>query len=278
MLTWYLLVFLGPATAIENPPNFKSQAKGFCGYKGEDATVQMLLTPPSQIEIDIGERVSIACAATGVNQADPYVYWVKGLGPDFTEKGKNMGPVAIGKSVLYIDEADADDIDTYQCVVESCCGKGTIVTNVDISVGDATCKDVYGIGHTVYSAVWKFLTWQEAFDDCESKGMEMASPKSMEENNELLANVQKSFGRHPNANKFAHENYIWLAYHDARREGTFESEPDGEVATFDNFDKKQPDNWQDGQDGVGMHRGTGLWDDSFMTYKRPYACKCPEDV
>lgn len=30
------------------------------------------------------------------------------------EKGRNMGPVAVGKSVLYIDTVTQHDIDTYR--------------------------------------------------------------------------------------------------------------------------------------------------------------------
>ena len=94
------------------------------------------------------------CAAHGHGMADPYVYWIKGLGPGFgkisaqliflfisnltllvawvkrevylrisitenihcfsEEKGKHMGPVAVGKSTLFIEKVTEEDIDTYR--------------------------------------------------------------------------------------------------------------------------------------------------------------------
>ena len=56
------------------------------------------------------------------------------------EKGKNIGPVHIGKSVLFFDSVTEEDIDTYKCVVESCCGGDSEDINVDVKVPDATCE------------------------------------------------------------------------------------------------------------------------------------------
>lgn len=147
-----------------------------------------------------------------------------------------------------------------------------------------TSSDVYGIGHVVFGATWKFLTWPDAIADCAAKGLEMALPVSEEENAQLLHDLVASFENHPNARKFAHENYCWLGATDEEVEGVWRSAQEDEVLDYVNWDRKQPDNKgvQAGQPAVtqnvaGIHRGTGKWDDSYVYYKRPYACLCPKE-
>merc|ERR1711977_26325 len=254
-----------------------AQKPRYC-KKGE-GHIEVVLRPPKVIEVEIGATVSVACAAHGHGMADPTVHWVKGLGPGFTEEGKHMGVVATNKAVLYIEKATAEDVDTYKCIISDCCTGQKEEIDVDVVVPGRTCEDVYGIGNVVFGAEWKFTNWSTAVANCEAQGMQIAFPTTPEENAQLVADVTKSFDHHPNAKKFAHENWIWLGANDAGQEGSWVQQLTGEPVEWTNWGPKQPDNWEkfheDGQDCMGMHRGTGKWDDSYNFYKRPYVCKCP---
>jgi len=258
-----------------------------CARKG-GKSFEVLVQPPSQIEVKIGRTVSVVCAAHGHSMMDPIVYWVKGIGVRHKDEGRRLPVTAVGKSVLYIEAAAADDIASYKCVIEDLCTGDKEEFELDIDVPDDTCQDVYGVGHVVYGATWSFRNWTAAIQDCESKGMEIAMPTSEEENAELLRNLQASFNTHPNARKFAHENWVWIGAHDMTKEGEFTSVIDEQLLTDMYPGKlpwapKQPDNRQqpnsgfpEDQDVVGIHRDKGYWDDSFEHYNRPYACLCPK--
>ena len=110
--------------------------------------------------------------------------------------------------MLYIEEAEKEDIDSYRCVIEDVCSGYKEEVDFDVRVPDATCKDVYGVGPVVYGATWSFKNWTAAVQSCRSKGLEIALPTNAAENAELLKNLQKSFDTHPNAIKFAHENWV----------------------------------------------------------------------
>jgi len=274
---------------------FTGIVTGYCGPKAE-RNFEVLLRPEPRVEIELGDTISLVCAAHGHNMMDPLVYWVKGIGPDLNEEGKRMGPTAVGKSTFYIEKAEKEDIDNYKCVIEDCCSGNKEEITVEILVPEETCQDVYGVGHVVFGATWVFRNWTAAIADCESKGLELALPKNEEENAQLQRDLQASFETHPNAAKFAHENWCWIAASDEETEDTWLAVKDNEPLTYFNWDKKQPDNkdlplLQKGkkqnivgnsnlartQNVAGIHRGTGLWDDSFVHYKRPYACLCPTD-
>ena len=277
-----LLLCLIPLVAI---------VTGYCGSKA-DRRIEVLMKPDPIAEVKLGETISMVCAAHGHNTMDPLVYWVKGIGPDHEGKGKRLGPTSVGKSTFYIESAEKEDIDNYKCVIEDCCTGKKEEILVDIVVPEDTCADVYGVGHVVYGATWTYRNWTEAVADCESKGMELALPKSDEENAQLQHDLEASFETHPNAVKFAHENWLWLGATDQKEEGTWLASKDDTPLTYFNWDRKQPDNKpaplggkgysdspdaQDSQNVAGIHRGTGSWDDSFIHYKRPYACLCPTD-
>ena len=115
---------------------------------------------------------------------------------------------AVGKSVLYIAESTVDDIASYKCVIEDLCTGDSEEIPFDFHVPDDTCKEVYGLGHQVYGVTWQFKNWTEAVQDCKDKGLEIALPRSEEENNQLLEDIKASFDHHPNARKFAHENWV----------------------------------------------------------------------
>jgi len=254
--------------------------KGYCSlYKG---TIEILKRPPAELKVNLGDRVSILCAAHGHGMSDPYVYWIKGLGPGYEEKGKNMGPVAVGKSTLYIEKVTEDDIDTYRCVVKDCCSSKQENMDVDIHVSDETCEDVYGLGAVLYGATWEFKNWTAAVQSCKEKGMRIAFPQNPAENAKLLQDIQASFSTHPNARKYAHENWVWIGGHDTAVEGVWREIRSGELVNWFNWEYSQPDNWTKGdkhlagQDCVGIRRTNGKWDDSFVHHERPYVCECPD--
>jgi len=256
---------------------------GYCG-KREFRNIEVLMRPPPVVEVIVGESVSIVCSAHGHNMNDPLVYWVKGVGPDYTKKGKALPGTSIGKSVFSIEEVEAEDIDSYKCVIEDCCGEPKIEIAFELVVPDDTCKDVYGVGNVVYGATWAYKSWPDAVKDCKSKGMELALPKNAIENALLLHDMMISFNTHPNANKFSRENWLWLGAHDNNWEGIWQTSKKDEFLTFTNWDRKQPDNKitdadhfpSDTQNVAGIHRGSGRWDDSYMHFKRAYVCLCPE--
>ena len=256
---------------------------GYCG-KREFREIEVLMRPPPVIQVEVGGSVSVVCAAHGHNMMDPLVYWVKGIGPSHEGKGKALPGTSIGKSVFSLEEVTAEDIDSYKCVIEDCCGEPKIQIDFELVVPDETCKDVYGVGNIVFGATWSYKTWPEAVADCKSKGMEMALPENEVDNARLLHDIMVSFNSHPNANKFAKENWLWLGAHDNTWEGTWQSAKKDAILTYFNWDRKQPDNKvddlehgeSDTQNVAGIHRGSGKWDDSFMHYKRAYICKCPE--
>jgi len=265
-----LLVLLSLLLAVD--------AWKYCTKK--NGNIEMLKTPPERLEVEIGETVSVVCAAHGDKMADPSVYWVKGIGPDYTDDGTHMGVVATNKATLFFEEITADDINSYKCVVTDCCSGTDLEFIVDIVVADQLCEDVYGIGPVAYSAEWMFTNWTNALATCQAQGLELAFPESQEENDQLVADLAASFENHPNARKFANENWIWLGASDAGSEGTWVRTDNGEEVSWTNWGKNQPDNWnmyhEDGQDVMGMNRESGLWDDSYNFYNRPFACKCPD--
>eukprot|EP00116_Pleurobrachia_bachei_P011341 sb/3471603/ len=119
-----------------------------------------------------------------------------------------MGVIGSGKATLFIPEVTEDHLENYRCVIRDCCKGTNIEIDIEIRVPDETCEDVYGIGHVVFAPVYEYVNWTTAVQTCKDKGMVLAFPKSAEENAVLLADIQKSFGSHPNAKKFAHENWI----------------------------------------------------------------------
>ena len=64
--------------------------------------------------------------------------------------GKELGPRATGKSTLYFESISAEDIDTYQCVIEGCIPDDIVTYNVDISVPETMCTGIFGTGIYVY--------------------------------------------------------------------------------------------------------------------------------
>jgi len=60
----------------------------------------------------------------------------------------------------------------------------------------------------VYGATWTFTSFIDAKDACKDKGMELAFPENAEQNARMLKDIKASFDTHPNAKKFAHENYV----------------------------------------------------------------------
>ena len=46
----------------------------------------------------------------------------------------------VGKAVLYIAEVEAEDIDSYRCVIEDCCTGEEIDIDIEIIVPDKTCE------------------------------------------------------------------------------------------------------------------------------------------
>ncbi|KAL5265162.1 hypothetical protein ACHWQZ_G006043 [Mnemiopsis leidyi] len=270
---WVLLLsFIGTGAASNLP--------GYCTlYKGE---IEILKRPPRKVEVNLGDTVSLVCAAHGNGMADPYVYWIKGLGPGFEEKGKHMGPVAVGKSTLFIEKVTEEDIDTYRCVVKDCCTNKKEEMDVDVLVPDETCKDVYGVGAVLYGATWEFKNWTAAVQACKDKGLQIAFPKNKDENAQLLHDIKASFITHPNAKKYAHENWVWIGGHDSHEEGQWKEIKTNELITWFNWEWSQPDNWtkgnqhQEGQDCIGIRRTNGKWDDSFIHHERPYVCECPD--
>merc|ERR1712176_178718 len=254
---------------------------GYCSTKSKDRKIEILLKPDPTLEVELGETISLVCAAHGHGMMDPLVYWVKGIGADLKGEGKRMGPTAVGKSTFYIEKAEKEDIDNYKCVVEDCCSGKTQEVTVEVVVPEDTCKDVYGVGHVVFGATWTYRNWTDAVADCENKGMELALPKNDEENAQLQKDLMASFETHPNAVKFAHENWCWLGATDEKEEGTWLTAKNSTLLEYYNWDRKQPDNKKgtpDNQNVAGIHRGTGKWDDSYKHYKRPYACLCPPQV
>jgi len=256
---------------------------GYCRSRPE-RSIEILLKPDPKVEVELGETISLVCAAHGHGKVDPLVYWVKGIGPDLKHRGKRLGPTAVGKSTFYIEKAEKEDIDNYKCVIEDCCSNFKEELTVQIVVPEDTCHDVYGVGHVVYGATWTYRNWTDAVADCKNKGMELALPKTPEENAQLQHDLMASFETHPNAIKFAHENWLWLGATDEKEEGTWLTAKDNKLLEYYNWDRKQPDNKQapdhtypDTQNVAGIHRGTGRWDDSFEHYKLPYACLCPKE-
>jgi len=255
------------------------------GRKGK-TSFEVLEMPPAEIVVKTGKTVSVVCAAHGHSMMDPMVYWVKGIGARHDEEGKRLPVTSVGKSTLYIEAAEEDDIDSYKCVIEDVCTGDKADIKFDVKVPDATCEDVYGVGNVVYGATWSFKNWTAAVQDCRDKGLEIALPTNSDENAELLRDLQKSFKTHPNARKFAHENWVWIGAHDMTKEGDWTSVIDERLlqdfypGTLP-WAPRQPDNsrrpnpkFPDDQDVAGIHRGRGYWDDSFEHYDRPYVCKC----
>eukprot|EP00116_Pleurobrachia_bachei_P012987 sb/3473249/ len=152
--------------------------------------------------------------------------------------------------------------------------------------------DVYGVGTVLYGAVWQYKNWTEAVQSCQSKGLEIAFPRSREENANILSDIQDPL-RHiltpdSSAMTIGYDcetcNYIvWVGGNDAAKEGTWVETSSGENVAWFNWMPSQPDNWTKGkqhlhgQDCIGMNRKTGKWDDSFVHHERPYVCKCRED-
>jgi len=258
-----------------NSSSPSSALKRYCSKT--EGEIEILVRPPQQIEVKLGERVSIVCAAHGHRMADPYVYWIKGLGPDFEEKGQkgeHMGPVAVGKSVLYIEKVQIQHIDTYRCVVQDCCSDKKEEMDIDIHVPDETCKEVYGVRNIVYGATWQFKNWTSAVQSCRDKGLEIAFPRNEAENVQLLKDIQASFTSHPNAIKYADENWVWIGAHDQVEEGVWIMAETGEKVEWFNWQENMPDNKNNGQDCIGIIRTNGEWDDSFIHKERPYVCMC----
>lgn len=261
--------------------------KPFCDDGKANSGPRMLVTPQPLHVVQVGDRVKIDCIAHGF--PEPYVYWTKG--PDAngeikanSQKRHQLGPRAVGKSTLFFESIEAQDIDFYQCIAEDCCSGKKVINDIEImSPVEADCGDRYGENYMVFGASWKYKNWTMAKEACEEEGLELAMPMNPEENKQLWDDIQTSYDREPNAKKFAHENWFWLGGHDCctvDEEGTFKTWNNIPLTWF-NWGKGQPDNWSGhnsyapGQDCIGMSRETGQWDDSFQYHERPYVCRCP---
>ena len=66
------------------------------------------------------------------------------------------------------------------------------------------------MGNLVYSVKWDFQNWTTAVESCKQEGLELAFPKSPEENAQLLKDITTAFDRHPNARKFSHDNWVGI--------------------------------------------------------------------
>lgn len=284
----YLLLVL--CLALAHCQKKAKEPKQYCDDGKANLGPRMLVTPEPVYNVQIGDRVKIECIAHGY--PEPYVYWTKGPDANGEVKPKSskrhqLGPRAVGKSTLYFEQISAEDVDYYQCVVEDCCSGKKTITDIEIMTPvEADCGDLYGDSYMVFGATWKYKNWTMAKQACEEEGLELAMPMNAEENLQLYKDIQTSFNREPNAKKFAHENWVWLGGHDcctAAEEGNWKTWDDQPLEWF-NWAPQQPDNWQGpnnyepGQDCVGMSRETGQWDDSFQYHVRPYVCRCPRRV
>ena len=254
-------------------------AFGECNPKG--GKIEMLKTPTSVYTHKVGDQVSIVCAAHAEPQ--PIVYWVKGTG----KTAKELPARASGTITLYFESIGKDDFDNYKCVVESCCDGKKTVAEVELKTpGGPDCNTKYGNMAVVFGVDWAYATHSEAKQNCDVLGLELAVVHSDEENEKLLEDIQTSFDRHPDAKKFAHDNWLWIGGTDSKEEGVWVDVYTEKQLTYFNWDKKQPDNWigkkgkyyynEGGQDYLAINRESGLWDDSFATHPRPYACRCPK--
>ena len=93
-------------------------------------------------------------------------------------------------------------------------GKHVYLHQNSTAVGISTSKinyppqDVYGVGHVTYGATWQYKSWTDAVQSCKDKGLVIAFPRTFKENQAILADIKKSFKTHPNARKYAHENWV----------------------------------------------------------------------
>jgi len=256
---------------------------GYCG-KREDREIAVMATPPAVVEVEIGGTVSILCAAHGKNMNDPHVFWSKGHGPDLKSKGRPLPITATGKSVFYIEEVKKEDIDSYKCVIEDCCGD-KLQFPFQLVVPDSTCKDVYGIGNVSFSATWTAKSWPDAVEDCRSKGLEIALPKSDTENLLMQQEILASFANHPNAIKFNKDFFLWIGAHDNNWDGIWRTSKGERILTYTNWMGKRPNNQPDDKareesdtaNVAAVHRVIGKWDDWFMHEERPFICRCPDE-
>ena len=130
----------------------------------------MLETPTPVYTHNVGDRVSIVCAAHA--EPEPTVYWVKGTG-----KTANELPVRVsGTSTLYFESIGKDDFDNYKCVVESCCDGKKEVVEVEIKTPSGPdCNKKYGDITLAFGVDWEFATHDEAKENCETLGLELQS-------------------------------------------------------------------------------------------------------
>jgi len=239
------------------------------------------IRPDPHYEVKIGQQAKIVCAASG--DPEPYVYWIKGK-ESKSGSEKRLGPTSVGKSILYFEKLEAEDVDIYTCVVEDCC-RGTIQTiETDIVVPiNMNCKKRHGSGYKIFHPVWQYKNWTEAKAFCEKEGMILATPKSEQQNLDLWKAINISMENEPNKRKFHHSNMIWLGIGDGVSETDFTDVNTGLDIEYENWMPKQPDNWmkhnkEEGQDCVAMDRQSGKWDDSYAKWERPFACWCPPRV
>ena len=250
-----------------------------CPEKGMKA--EILKAPEPEYIHKLGERVSIVCAAHATPA--PVIYWKKRLGK---KQWKAIGGRANSISVLYFDAIEKDDFGLYKCVVDTCCNGKITEIEVGISVpSEPDCDKKYGSKRLLFGIDWCYATHDQAKTNCEKLGMQLADIKSKKENEQLLEEAKISFDRHPNANKFDSDNWIWIAGSDKEEEGKWVDVYTGQPLSYFNWDKpKQPDNWigqpgtyyynEGGQDYLAFNRNDGRWDDSFGKHARPYACRC----
>lgn len=253
-----------------------------CADKGANGGIKVLVQPKVDNIFELGDRVKLECIAHGYPA--PYVSWTKGIGKNKV----NLGVVGIGSATLFFPKLKKDQIGFYSCVIEDCCSNDKIEIGTEVSTDKGPdCGKKWGDEGdiTVFGMKYEYRNWTSAMEYCESQGLTMAMAHSAEENAQLLSDIKKSFGRDPNAVKYSHENYVWLAAHDCcgvDQEGQFMNALDNTPLEYVNWQSDQPDNWhgpkgqdKEGQDACGMNRGTGKWDDSFYKHVRPFACKCP---
>merc|ERR1711862_488432 len=104
--------------------------------------IEVIMSPPEQIEVELGQQVSVVCAAHNHAGSDPNVIWYRGTGVGKDEVGEMMGVIGSGKATLFIPEVTEDHLDNYRCVIRDCCKGSNIEIDIEIRVPDETCEDV----------------------------------------------------------------------------------------------------------------------------------------
>ena len=111
-------------------------------------------------------------------------------------------------------------------------------------------------GH-YYLFVSAELSWQDAFDKCESMGGTLAAIKSQGDNEFMV--------------KLIDGKCVWLGATDVVTEGTW-LWPDGTKAIYTNWQSHEPDNWYDGTEHALVFGWPGYpigkWGDTRSFYQK----------